>query len=183
MMLSVKYGMLTRIFFWAKLEPGMQIAKNSVVAFNYTLTDPQGQVIDTSQGKEPLTYLHGVGQIIPGLEKHLEGKEVGANVKVTVAPEEAYGIRDDRAIQQVPKAAFQGVPDIKPGMQFRAQGPQGQTQLVTVTKVEDDQITVDGNHPLAGVTLNFDVSIVSVREATKEEAEHGHAHGAGGHHH
>jgi FKBP-type peptidyl-prolyl cis-trans isomerase SlyD len=161
----------------------MQVVKNSVVAFNYTLTDPAGQVLDSSQGREPLTYIHGIGQIIPGLEKHMEGKAAGAAFKVTVSPEEGYGVRDDRAVQQVPKAAFQGAGEIKAGMQFRAQGPQGQQQVVTVTKIEGDTVTVDGNHPLAGVSLNFDVAVVEVREATKEELEHGHVHGAGGHHH
>lgn len=161
----------------------MQVAKHSVVAFNYKLTDPQGQVVDTSAGREPLTYIHGAGQIIPGLELQMEGKEVGAAFTATVSPEQGYGVRDDRAVQQVPKTAFQGVGDIKPGLQFRAQGPQGQTQVVTVTKIEGDQVTVDGNHPLAGMTLKFDVSIVSVRAASAEEIEHGHVHGAGGHHH
>lgn len=161
----------------------MQIGKNSVVSINYTLKNPDGQTIDTSEGREPLTYMHGVGQLIPGLEKHLEGKQVGDKLNVTVSPEEGYGLRDERAVLQVPSSAFQGVPEIKPGMQFRAQGPQGQMHVVTVTKVEGDQITVDGNHPLAGVPLNFAVDVVTVREATQEEIEHGHVHGPGGHHH
>jgi FKBP-type peptidyl-prolyl cis-trans isomerase SlyD len=161
----------------------MQIGKNSVVTIDYTLKDPQGQVIDTSVGKQALPYLHGAGNLIPGLEKALEGKGAGDNVKVTVSPEEGYGQRDDRLVQSVPKGAFQGVPEIKPGMQFRTQGQGGQMSVVTVTRIEGETVTVDGNHPLAGVPLDFDVTIKEVRAATKEELAHGHVHGPGGHHH
>ena len=160
----------------------MQVAKDAVVSIDYTLTGPDGAVIDSSSGREPLPYLHGAGNIIPGLEKALEGKSVGDNIKVTVPPEEGYGQLDPKAIQAVPKSAFQGVPEIKIGMQFRSQGQHGM-QVVTVTKIENDTITVDGNHPLAGVTLNFDVTIKEIRAASKEELDHGHVHGAGGHHH
>ncbi len=160
----------------------MQVAKDAVVSIDYTLTGPDGAVIDSSSGREPLPYLHGAGNIIPGLEKALEGKSVGENIKVTVSPEEGYGQLDPKAVQAVPKSAFQGVPEIKIGMQFRSQGQHGM-QVVTVTKIENDTITVDGNHPLAGVTLNFDVTIKEIRAASKEELDHGHVHGAGGHHH
>lgn len=161
----------------------MQIAKDSVVRFNYTLTGPNGQVIDSSQGKEPLAYLHGANNIIPGLESALTGKAVGDNVKVTVPAAQAYGEHNPQMVQQVPKSAFQGVPNIQAGMQFQARGPQGQQAIVTVKAVEGDLVTVDANHPLAGMPLNFDVSIVEVRAATAEELAHGHVHGAGGHHH
>lgn len=161
----------------------MQVAKNTVVTIDYTLTDPQGKVIDSSEGKQPLPYLHGAGNIIPGLESKLEGKSAGDNLKVVVDPQDGYGVRDEGMVQVVPAQAFQGAGQVQPGMQFRAQGPQGQTQVVTVTKVEGDQVTVDGNHPLAGVTLTFDVTIRTVRPATPEELEHGHVHGPGGHHH
>lgn len=161
----------------------MQISKDSVVRFDYTLTGPDGNVIDSSQGREPLAYLHGAGNIIPGLEAKLEGKTAGEAMKVTIPAAEAYGERDERMVQVVPQSAFQGVPEIKPGMQFQARGPQGQTALVTVTKVEAGNVTVDGNHPLAGVPLTFDVKIVDIRSATAEELDHGHVHGAGGHHH
>lgn len=160
----------------------MQIGKNAVVSMDYTLTDTGGQVLDTSKGRGPLTYLHGAGNIIPGLEKALEGKAKGDNVKVTIAPEEAYGNVNPALQQAVPKTAFQGVPEVKVGMQFQAQSPQGPVQ-VRVVKIEGDQVTIDANHPLAGATLNFDVTIVDVREASAEEASHGHVHTPGHHHH
>ncbi len=160
----------------------MQIAKHAVVSIDYTLTDPQGQVLDSSSGKAPLTYLHGVGGLIPGLERELEGKKAGDALVVTVAPEDAYGTRDQSQVQAVPRAAFKGAAEIKPGMQFQAQSPQG-PRVVTVTKVDPEEITVDANHPLAGVTLKFDVNVREVRPATPEEVAHGHVHGAGGHHH
>src|SRR5678816_2566758 len=146
----------------------MQISKNKVATIDYTLTNPDGQVLDTSKGAQPLTYLHGVGGIIPGLENALEGKSKGEQVVVAIPPEQAYGQRNDQLVQEVPRKAFQGVQNIQPGMQFRAQGPQGQTQVVTVVGVQDDTIRVDANHPLAGVTLNFDVNVVDVREATQD---------------
>jgi len=160
----------------------MQISKNSVVSFDYTLTDPQGKVIDSSKGQQPLTYLHGAGGIIPGLESELEGKKAGDALTVTVPPEKAYGNKDANMIQAVPRTAFKGVEDIQPGMQFQAQSPQG-PRVVTVLAVTPTEVTVDANHPLAGVELKFDVTIVSVRAATEEELDHGHVHGAGGHHH
>ncbi|MBU6246675.1 MAG: peptidylprolyl isomerase [Xanthomonadaceae bacterium] len=160
----------------------MQIADQSVVSFHYTLTDDQGTVIDSSAGREPLTYLHGVGQIVPGLEKEMAGRAAGDQFKVDVAPEEGYGVRHAELEQQVPRDAFQGVEDIQPGMQFQGRGPQGVIN-VTVTKVEDGVVHIDGNHPLAGQTLHFDVQVTEVREATDEERQHGHVHGPGGHHH
>lgn len=161
----------------------MQIGKNKVVAIDYTLTNPEGQVLDTSKGAQPLTYLHGVGGIIPGLEAALDGKTKGEQLTVTIAPEQAYGARNEQMVQEVPRKMFQGVADIQPGMQFRAQGPQGQQQVVTVVGVNPETIKIDANHPLAGVTLKFDVNVMDVREATQEELAHGHVHGPGGHHH
>lgn len=160
----------------------MQISNNSVVAFHYTLTDDNGNVIDSSEGREPLTYLQGSGQIVPGLEKQMEGHQAGDKFNADVAPEEGYGPRHDELMQEVPKQAFQGVEDIQPGMQFQGSGPQGQL-TVTVVKVEGDTVFIDGNHPLAGQTLHFAIDVTSVREATAEEVEHGHVHGEGGHHH
>lgn len=160
----------------------MQISENSVVSFHYTLTDKSGKVIDSSQGNEPLTYLHGVGQIVPGLENALLGKAAGDTLYVEVAAEDGYGEHHDFMVQQVPRDAFQGVDDIETGMQFQAQTPQG-AMTVTVTAVDDATVTVDGNHPLAGHVLFFAVEIVSVRQASKEELAHGHVHGEGGHHH
>lgn len=156
----------------------MQIAKNAVVAIDYTLTDGDGQVLDTSQGRGPLAYLHGAGNIIPGLEKALEGKAEGEKVNVSVPPEEGYGARDESLIQAVPKKMFAETAEPEPGMQFQAQGPDG-ARVLTILKVEDDQVTVDANHPLAGQELNFDVAVVNVREASEEELEHGHVHAPG----
>ena len=129
-----------------------------------------------------MAYLHGHKNIIPGLENALVGKAVEDELSVTVTPEEAYGERHEQLIKEVPMQAFQGVDKVEPGMQFNAESPQG-PQLITVTKVEGDTVTVDGNHPLAGVTLNFDVKVVEVREPSEEELSHGHVHGAGGHEH
>jgi len=159
----------------------MQVAKNKVVSIDYTLKDDAGEVIDSSEGFEPLFYLHGFDNIVPGLEKALEGKAAGDQVQVSVSPAEGYGERDDSLQQVVPRQAFQGVDDLEVGMQFRAESDEGQ-QIVTVAAIEGDEVTVDGNHPLAGETLNFDVTIVEVRDATAEEIEHGHVHGPGGHH-
>ena len=160
----------------------MQIAQNSVVAFHYTLTNDTGEVLDSSEGREPLTYLHGAGNIIPGLEKELEGRQAGDSLNAVVAPGEGYGEQQEQLVQEVPRDAFQGVEGIEPGMQFQAQ-TQGGPLMVTVTQVEGDTVTVDGNHPLAGQTLNFAVEIASVREASEEEVEHGHVHGEGGQEH
>jgi FKBP-type peptidyl-prolyl cis-trans isomerase SlyD len=160
----------------------MQAAENSVVSMHYTLTNNKGEVLDSSAGGDPLTYLHGSGNIIPGLEKALTGKQAGDKLKVTVEPAEGYGVHDPALVQQVPKRAFQGVPNIEPGMSFHAQSSQGPMR-VTVTAVQGDMVTVDGNHPLAGETLNFEVEITEVRKATLEEISHGHVHGPGGHHH
>jgi len=154
----------------------MQISQNTVASIDYKLTDADGQVLDTSEGREPLTYLHGSGNLIPGLESALEGSSAGESVSVTVDPAEGYGERDENLIQQVPKAAFEGVDQVEAGMRFQATDEQGQVRIVTVTGVEDEQVTVDANHPLAGQSLNFDVDVVEVREATSEEIEHGHAH-------
>jgi FKBP-type peptidyl-prolyl cis-trans isomerase SlyD len=157
----------------------MLIAQDKVVLIHYTLTDDAGKVLDSSSSGEPLAYLHGQGNIIPGLEKALDGKRAGDKLNVRVEPAEGYGVRDDSLVQQVPRRA----PNVQPGMQFHAQSAQGQTRVVTVTRIQGDMVTVDGNHPLAGEVLNFDVEVAEVREPTGEELEHGHVHGPGGHHH
>ncbi len=156
----------------------MQVEKDKVVSIEYTLKDADGNVIDASNGN-PLAYLHGHGQIIPGLEKTLEGKTAGEKLTVTVPAAEAYGERVDALIQDVPRELFQGVDNIEVGMRFEAQSAQG-VHSVEVTRVEGDTITVDGNHPLAGKDLTFDVEIVDIRDATPDELAHGHAHGPGG---
>lgn len=160
----------------------MKIAEKHVVTLNYTLKDDDDNIIDKSDDGS-FCYLHGANNIIPGLENALTGKSSGDEISVSVSPDEGYGPRDDTRIQEVPRDAFPPEISIEPGMQFNAQGPEGQAVVVTIAKVDGDSITVDGNHPLAGVTLNFDVTITDIRDASAEELEHGHVHGPGGHHH
>ncbi len=160
----------------------MQIKQNSVVNIHYTLKNDAGEVLDTSAGKEPLMYMQGHGNIIPGLENALLGKAVGEQLNVSIEPEDAYGVRQDDAIQQVPRSAFVNVPDLQVGMQLHGDSPQGPIS-VTVMTITDEMVTVDANHPLAGQRLHFDVTIDSVRDATESELSHGHAHGGDGHHH
>lgn len=160
----------------------MQIAERTVASFNYTLTNDAGEVIDSSVGRSPLAYLHGAGNIVPGLEKEMLGHRVGDVFDVLVAPEEGYGMPNPMMIQVVPKAAFQGVDELEVGMEFQAQTPQGPMSVV-VAKIEGDEVTVDGNHPLAGQNLHFAIEVTEVREASLEELTHGHVHGEGGHHH
>ena len=160
----------------------MHIEKNRVVALHYTLRDEQGTIIDTSSGRAPLSYLHGKGNIIPGLEQALAGRSEGDKLDVTVAPEQGYGPRDERLVQILPRTRFTGDSELSPGMQVRATGPQG-PRIVTIVRVERDFVTVDGNHPLAGRMLHFSVEVAEVRKATREEVSHGHVHGPGGHKH
>ena len=156
----------------------MKIANDLAVAIHYTLTDESGETIDSSAGAEPLTYLQGHANIIPGLERELEGCTVGDKKVVTVQPADGYGEHDENLVQAVPREMFSGVDSIEVGMEFQVQGPQGE-QFVEVTEVSEETITVDGNHVLAGKVLKFDVEVVDVREATQEELEHGHIHGEG----
>ena len=159
----------------------MNIQNNSAVSFHYKLTDDDGINIDSSEGKEPLGYLHGAGNIIPGLEKAMEGKKSGDVMIVTIKPKDAYGERQEKMVQQIPRASFQAE-DIKVGMRFEATTPNGAVSVV-VTGLTEETVTVDGNHALAGKTLTFDIRITEVREATEEELAHGHVHGPGGHEH
>lgn len=154
----------------------MNIGENCVVSFHYTLTNSDGETLDSSKGREPLKYLHGARNIVPGLEKALEGKSAGEKLTVEVQPDEAYGQVNPDLVQKVPRAAFEGAPEIKAGMQFQAQGPTGEVQVITVKEVVDDEVTVDANHPLAGEVLHFDIAVEDVREATEDEVAHGHAH-------
>lgn len=153
----------------------MQIAEKTVVIIDYTLTDDAGAVVDTSEGHEPLSYIQGSGNIIPGLESALEGKSVGDSLRVSIPPEEGYGVRQDSLIAQAPRDRFESADQLTVGMQFQTKAESG-IQVVTVVEVDDDTVTVDANHPLAGSTLNFEVSVVAVRDATAEELEHGHVH-------
>ena len=159
----------------------MEISDNKVASIHYTLKNDQGETIDSSQGAEPLTYLQGFGNIIPGLEQALVGKAGGDSLEVTVAPEDGYGPIQQELVQEVPRDAFDGVESISVGMRFEAQTASGPISVV-VTAVEGDKVTVDGNHPLAGQTLHFAVEVVEVREATDEELQHGHIHGPGCNH-
>ncbi len=154
----------------------MQIGNNKVAVITYTLTDNSGTVIDQATTQEPFAFIQGTGNIIPGLEKALDGKRVGDSITITVEPAEGYGERDDALTQVLAKEMFEGVDEITPGMQFHAQTPNGMS-IVTVTAVESDQVTIDGNHPLAGVVLNFDVNVLEIRDATEDEIDHGHIHG------
>ncbi|MFZ5723277.1 MAG: FKBP-type peptidyl-prolyl cis-trans isomerase [Pseudomonadota bacterium] len=163
----------------------MQIADQTVASFHYTLTRPDGATIESSRadsGGEPVTYLHGSGNIIPGLEKALLGKAAGDRVQVTVTPAEGYGERRDDMIQRIPAKYLGGSAKLKPGMQVPLKLEHG-TQLVTVLKVGKFSVDIDANHPLAGETLCFDIEVLAVRAALPVEIEHGHAHGADGHAH
>ena len=160
----------------------MQIGDQKVVTLHYTLTDNEGRLIDKSDDGS-FAYLHGASNIIPGLENALTGKSTGEEFSVSISPEEGYGARDETMMQQVPRSMFEENSQIAVGSQFHAQGPNGEMLIVTVMEVHDEHVVVDGNHPLAGVDLNFTVTIVDVRDASDEEIEHGHVHGPGGHHH
>ncbi|MCB0506104.1 MAG: peptidylprolyl isomerase [Cyclobacteriaceae bacterium] len=160
----------------------MVIAQNRVVTMHYTLKDEQGETIDSSQGHEPLAYIQGIGNIIPGLEDALEGKTKGDKLEVTIAPEDGYGERQENMVQKVAKSGFQGDEELVVGMQVQVETKNGPA-IAMVSEIEGEDVTLDLNHPLAGVTLNFDVEVMDVREATDEELDHGHVHGPGGHHH
>ncbi len=153
----------------------MLIGQNSVVSIQYTLKNDSGEVMDQSPEGEPLVYLHGASNIIPGLEKELTGKVAGAEFQASIEPEEAYGQHNPEMIQEVPRTAFPEDAEIAPGMRFNAQSPNGPV-TVLVAAVAEETVTVDGNHPLAGQTLHFEGKIEAVREATTEEVDHGHVH-------
>lgn len=160
----------------------MKITKHHVVTIDYTLTDPAGKVIDSSQGQEPLAYIHGIGSLVPGLEKALEGQPAGATISVSIPPEQGYGLRDEALVQPVPRDKFAGIADLSVGKQLQAQTEVG-PRIVTVVGIDEHSVTIDANHELAGMPLHFEVKVVGVRAATPEELSHGHAHGPGGHHH
>lgn len=159
----------------------MQVANNTAVSIHYTLTNDVGEEIDSTAGSEPLVYLHGSGNIILGLEKALHNKNVGDKFSVRIEAADAYGEFSDDMIQVVSREMFDGIDNVEVGMQFHAAVNSG-SGIITVLNVEGDDITIDGNHPMAGQALNFDIEIVDVRLATKEETSHGHIHGAGCNH-
>ena len=152
------------------------VGNNLVVSMHYKLTDNDGNILDNSEGSEPLTYLHGVGNIIPGLENALTGKVEGDKLQVKVEPADGYGEIMPELIQIIDKATFQGVDSVEVGMAFEAQAPDGSKPRIVVKEVKGDDVTINANHPLAGMALNFDVEIVGVREATEEEVAHSHVH-------
>ena len=159
----------------------MIIAKDSVVSLEYTLRSDAGETLDTSVGEEPLVYIQGYEYIVPGLERELTGKQKGDALKVSVSPEHGYGARDPRKTMEVPRSQLPaGEPQV--GMQLRGQSQAGEMISLWITAVGPDSVTVDGNHPMAGQTLHFEVKVLDVRAATAEELEHGHVHGPGGHH-
>lgn len=160
----------------------MQVQDKKVVGIHYTLKNDNGEVLDSSQGASPLMFIFGIGMLIPGLEAALNGKTKGDSLQVSINPEDAYGQKDAGLTQKVPKAQFDNPEEIQVGMQFQVETEQGML-VVTVVEVDDTEVTIDGNHPLAGMTLHFDVTVEEVRDATQEELDHGHVHGPGGHHH
>ena len=161
----------------------MRISEQKVVTMNYEVADDQGQLIDRSEEGDPLAYIHGNGQLIPGLETALEGRGKGDKVAVDVPPEQGYGERDEEGVQTVARNQFDDSVEIEVGMQFEAQEDDEGHQIVTVVAVDGENITLDTNHPLAGKNLRFEVEILDVRDASAEELSHGHVHGPGGHNH
>tara|TARA_B110000037_G_scaffold220436_1_gene288369 strand:+ start:971 stop:1453 length:483 start_codon:yes stop_codon:yes gene_type:complete len=160
----------------------MNIEKDSVIQMHYKLTNGEGMLLDSSEGREPLTYLHGKGMLIPGLENQLEGKTIGDKFKADIKADEAYGQRQNEMIHVVPKTNFKGDGELKAGLQIQIDTDQGK-QMAIVTEVVGENVTVDMNHPLAGMDLSFDVEVIEIRKATDEEISHGHVHGPGGHEH
>jgi FKBP-type peptidyl-prolyl cis-trans isomerase SlyD len=158
----------------------MQIGPKKAVTIEYTLKDEAGEILDTSSGRPPLTYLHGVGALVPGLETALDGKAAGDAVDVTLTPDEGYGTRDERLVRKVPLRKLRDQ-NVAVGRRVPAD-MDGGPRLVLITALHGDYATVDANHPLAGKTLAFAVKVVEVRDATAEELAHGHVHGPGGHH-
>lgn len=154
----------------------MKIANQRVVSIHYTLTDTEGQELDSSRGQEPLTYLHGTDGLIPGLERELEGREPGEQFEATVQPEEAYGDVNPQLIQDVPLDVLDGIENLHEGMALQSKAPDGSVQNLRVDAIGEETATLNANHPLAGAVLKFDVSVENVREATAEELEHGHTH-------
>ncbi|MCK9270845.1 MAG: peptidylprolyl isomerase [Bacteroidales bacterium] len=160
----------------------MKIAKNKVVGIHYTLTDDKGNTLDSSDGRDPLYYLHGNGNLIPGLERELENKQKDDDLKVTIQPEDAYGVRNDEMVYEIERSKFPDPNNVERGMTFTSHTKEGDINL-TVVKIEGDNVTLDANHPLAGQELTFEVKVVDVRDASAEEIDHGHVHEPGAHHH
>jgi FKBP-type peptidyl-prolyl cis-trans isomerase SlyD len=161
----------------------MAIGENKVVTMNYTLKDTQGNIIQTTDTKEPFQFLSGNKQILPKLEQEIDRMIIGSKKNVKIAAKEAYGEYSEQAIQQVEKKNFPNDVDLQVGMEFVANSPEGQQMPFVVKDVKKEEVIIDFNHPLAGKDLEFDVELIDVRDATLEEMQHGHAHGPEGHHH
>ena len=159
----------------------MEISQDTAVSFHYTLKLTDGDVADSSEGRDPMIYLHGHGNLVPGLESALLGKKAGDVFETTISAALGYGDRDDELVEVVPMDMFEGIDDLAPGMQFQINRPEG-TQIITVAKIDGEDVTIDGNHPLAGEALHFHIDVTEVRGATQEELDHGHIHGPGCHH-
>ncbi len=159
------------------------IQKGKVVDLSYTLKDSDGELLDQADTQDPFSYLHGADEVVPGLEKALEGLNIGDKKVVVVSAAEGYGEVDEQLKVAVKRSQFPKGADLKAGMQFETESPDGEPMIFEIEKVEGEQVFVNGNHPLAGVTLHFDVEVLGVRDATEEEVEHGHAHGPHGHDH
>lgn len=150
----------------------MQVSENKVVSLFYTLVNDSGELLESREERGPLLYLHGTNSILPGLEQALEGKSPGDRVQVYIPPEEGYGARDERMVTAVPRGLF-GEDPVQIGGRYEAFGPGGESFDVTVTAADGDRVVVDANHPLAGMSLRFDATVVDVREATAREIEQG----------
>lgn len=161
----------------------MSVGMNKVITFNYILKDEEGTLLDSSSNKEPMAFLSGSKQIIPKLEEVLNGMIIGSKKSVKVSAADAYGEYSEDAIQKIKKDQFPEEAKIEVGMTYLANSPDGKQMPFLVSEINDQDITIDFNHPLAGKNLEFDVELLDVRDATPEEIQHGHVHGAGGHHH
>ncbi len=160
----------------------LTIQKNCVVSFDFTLSDEEGTLMDSSKGQEPLVYLHGFKALIPGLENALEGKREGDDFKVVITPDQAYGNRDEDLVYEIDREEVAHLPNLNVGMELEVDSDD-ESVVMTIVQINDNSVVLDANHPLAGVTLNFDIQVLNVRQATADEISHGHVHGPGGHHH
>ncbi|GAB4380030.1 MAG: peptidylprolyl isomerase [Calditrichia bacterium] len=161
----------------------MPIQPNQVVTIHYTVKDEDGQILDTTKNQEPFSYLSGRNQILPKLEEKINEMVIGSKAETTLAPEDGYGEYREDAVQTIKRSEFPENTELKEGMRFMANTPDGRQMPLTIKEIDGDNVTIDFNHALAGKTLTFDIQLVDVRDATQEELEHGHAHGTGGHHH
>lgn len=160
----------------------MKVSKEAVVGFEYVLKDERGEILDQSGEGQPLYYIQGAGNIVPGLENAMEGRSAGDSFQVKVEPAEGYGERDEELVMTEPRKNFANIPELTVGMELEAETDAG-PQVMVVTRIDDEEVELDANHPLAGSTLDFSIKLVEVRAATAEEKAHGHVHGPGGHHH